>query len=363
MRRFAPLRRFGINALCAATLALACAGCDVQPADISVPGTGVSGPTYHLRIEFADVLNLPQGAKVIANGVRIGQLTHLTLVDPVAATPSAPARNGHVVADIDIRESVRLPVGTTAELRQETPLGDVHIALTEPTTPAPGRLAPEATIPLTDTTQSPPIEDILAQLSTFIGSGAVTDLQSIVRTTNGIFPADPRDTARISSTLGSDLTDLAEHQESIRAVVNGIEATVDDGLSQNTATLDPLLTPYGVQHTTDVIKAEVGVVFVLTSLGPVGPAASWLGPALGSFDGALRAVVPMLFGSHPLDTGSPSNFATLVDLIQNKLVPFFARGPKINMVGIDIAQPTPPPAQDEQTGRIIDTLRMIGAVR
>lgn len=330
-------------------MVLAAAGCDVQPADIPVPGVGVDGPTYPLRIEFADVLNLPQGAKVIANGVRVGQLRGVTVVNP------DPARSkGYVVADVDIRDSVRLPIGTTAELRQETPLGDVHIALTEPAAPAADRLRPGATIPLADTTQSPPIEDILAGLSTFVGSGAVSDVQDIVRKMNGIMPKDPRDTTRIASTLGADLTDLGANLDSVDHVLDGLQATVADGLGANTPYFDELLTPYGVQQTTASVNAQIGVILVLTALGPIGPASAWLGPLLRSVDGTARAVVPMLFGSHPFDTGSPSNMKKLVDLINNKIIPFADHGPKVDLVEMN---------PQEQTGRIVDSLRMIGVVR
>ncbi|WP_063713007.1 MlaD family protein [Nocardia jiangxiensis] len=365
-----PARRVAASALLAATLAVACGGCDFQPADIPVPGTGVGGPTYHLRIEFADVLNLPQGAKVIVDGVRVGRLTRVTLVDPVAAAPNRPAHKGYVIADVDISSAVRLPVGTTAEMQQETPLGDVHIELTEPaasrtgSTTSDAAIAPDATIPLTDTKQSPPIEDILARLSTFVGSGAITDIQAIVHKMNGILPRDPKETARIAATLGFDLGDLADHTNSIHEVVNGISSTVEDGLLKNTPTLDPLLTPEGVQHTTDVMNAEIGVIFVLTALGPMASTTKWLGPVVGSLDNSVHALVPMLFGAHPLDAGSPSNYAKLVDLIQNKLIPFVDRGPKLNMVGVSLG-PAPAAAMspDEQTGRIVDTLRMIGVVR
>lgn len=358
------LRRIGFSALTATVITVASTGCDVQPADIPIPGTGVGGPTYHLRIQFADVLNLPQGAKVVADGVRIGQLTGVTLVDPVAATATAPARQGYVIADVEIRDSVRLPVGTTAELRQATPLGDVHIALTEPPTTDAAPIPPDATIPLADTHQSPPIEDILAELATFVGSGAVHDIQDIVRTMNGVMPDDPRETARIADTLGSDLGDLAAHTDSIHDIVSGIQATVDEGMLNNLETWVPLLTPDGVKRTTDVMRAETGVIFVLTTLGPFAPSTAWLGPMLDSADSTLRAVVPMLFGSHPLDTSEPSNLSALLDLLQNKIIPFAERGPKVNLVGVDVTTPDGPRlSTGEQTDRIIDTLRMIGAVR
>ncbi|MQY25919.1 MlaD family protein [Nocardia aurantia] len=350
--------RRGPVAALAVAVALTAAGCDVRPADITVPGTGVRGPTYHLRIEFADVLNLPEGAKVIADGVRVGQLTGVTVVDP-----GPDAAKGRVVADVAIRRAVRLPVGTTAELRQETPLGDVHIALTTPDGAA-GALAPDATIPLSDTTGSPPIEDILARLATFIGSGAITDIQDIVRTMNGVLPQDPADTARIAGTLGADLTDLAAHTDSIHALVGGLRTTTEDGLLGNAPKFDELLTPYGVQHTTDAINTTITVIFVLTALGPLAPSLRWLGPMLSALDDTTRAVVPMLFGASVFDTGSPSNLAKLTDLVANRLVPFVDRGPKVNLVGVGSGDTTAAtPTSAEQTARVIDTLRMIGAVR
>ncbi|RDI54109.1 MlaD family protein [Nocardia mexicana] len=363
MRRLIVMsRRIGIPALLAVLLAVSSASCSFQPADITVPGTGVAGETYHLRIEFANVLNLPRGAKVIADGVRVGQLTRVTPVDPVVAERDRPGRPGYVIADVEILTSARLPVGTHAELRQETPLGDVHIALTAPGSAASGELRPGATIPLSDTSQSSPIEDILARLSVFVGSGALTDIQAIVRKMNGVLPQDPRDTARIAGTLGADFSDLADNQNSIHNLVAGLRSTVDDGLLRNAPAFDQLLTAEGVQHTTDSIETTIGVIFVLTALGPLAPAVQWLGPVLASLDGSVRAYVPMLFGSRPLDTGSPSNLNKLVDLIRDKLIPFAERGPKVNLVGVRSSAPTPL-SPDEQTGRVIDTLRMIGAVR
>ncbi|WP_255494926.1 MlaD family protein [Nocardia sp. GTS18] len=313
----------------------------------TLPGTGE--PTYRLRIEFASVLNLPQGAKVIADGVRVGKLSSVAL-----------SENGHATAEVEIDDTVRLPVGTTAELRQNTPLGDVHIALTEPRESTTGTLGPGATIPLADTARAPAIEDILATLSVFIGTGAVTDLQDIVTTMNGVLPADPRDTARLSETLGTDLSDLADHLDSVDAVLDGLGATLDDGVLDNAPVLAELLTPYGVTQTTDAINAQIGVIFVLTALGPVAPSAAWLGPLLGSLDATTAAVVPMLFGSRPLDTSSPSNLKTLVDLIHTKVLPFAQRGPKVDVVDIGV---TGAMGTDEQTARIVDLLRMIGAVR
>lgn len=343
--------------LLAAGTVLALAGCSFRPAELPVPGAGVDGPTYPLRIEFGNVLNLPTGAKVIADGVRIGELTGVTVVD---AGPGS-ARPGFVIADIAVRDAVRLPPGTRAELRQETPLGDVHIALTEPAAPAAGRLEPGATIPLADTTQPPLIEDILAALSVFIGSGAVTDIQDLVRTMNGVLPADPRDTARLAETVGADLTDLAANAGALDDVLHGLEAVVQQGVLDNAPVISELLTPYGVQQTTDAMNAQIGVIFVLTSLGPVGPSTAWLGPLLAALEDTVRAVVPVLFGAAPLDTTAPSNLKKLTDLLQTKVIPYTEHGPKLDLTTVTVGSSSLSP--EEQTGRIVDTLRMIGAVR
>ena len=354
-------RAIAALAVIVAVLVLAAAGRNFEPANIPVPGSSTD-QSYHLEIEFADVLNLPQGATVILGGVRVGKLTKVTVVDPLQRGGDG---KGHVVADVAIRNSVVLPRGTTAELRQETPLGDVHIALTEPTTATDVRLQPGDRIPLADTVASVPIEDILARMAVFFGSGAVNDFQSIVRRINGIMPPNPQDTARISGILGSDLNDLAAHTESIDTLLNGLDSLTHDGLLKNMPSLDVLLTPQGVEHTTTAINATIGVIFVLASLGPVGPATAWLGPMLKSTEGAARAVVPMLFGNHPFDQNSPSNMKKLIDLIEHKLIPYFDHGPKVDLVGVS-AGAAPAAASmspDEQTTRIVDTLRMIGAVR
>ncbi|MFE3794062.1 MlaD family protein [Nocardia tengchongensis] len=321
----------------------------------------MDGPTYRLHIEFANVLNLPPGAKVFADGVRVGQLTRLTLVDTAAAPSAGPARHGYVVADVAIRAAVHLPAETTAALRQETPLGDVHIALSVPPGASGRALDADATIPLAQTSQSQPIEDILSGLSTFVGSGAVGNVQHIVEKMNAIMPKDPGETARIAATLGADISNVGDNLDAVDTMLDGIRATVDRGMADNLPKLDELLTPYGAQHTIDTINAEIGVIFVLTALGPVAPSLQWLGPIMQSLDSTARAVVPMLFGSHPLDTDSPSNLKKAVDLIQNKIIPFVEHGPKVNVAGIS-AQPSAMPA-DAQTARILDTLRMIGVVR
>ncbi|MGW6422276.1 MlaD family protein [Nocardia sp. NPDC055053] len=366
MRTFTTYRaRPGIRVALAAVLVSIATGCGFQPADVPIPGSGPGGSTYRLHVEFADILNLPQGAPVIADGVKVGRLTGLRIVDPAPVVDGRSGRPGHVVADLAILDSVRLSSGTRAGLRQDTPLGAVYIALTAPVGATPNRLASDATIPLADTDPAPPIEDILAGLSTFVNGGAITDIQHIVGRINAILPRDTTETARVASDLGADLTDLAGHLDSVDTMLNGMQATIDEGILHNATAIGELLTPYGVQHTTDGVNASIEVLYMLTALDPIADNVVWLAPLLNSLDGAAQAVVPMLFGGHPLDAGSRSNLVKLTDLIQHKVIPFAERGPKVDIIDLTVATESADTtsSRSAQTDRILDTLRMIGVLR
>ena len=99
-----------------------------QPA-ASGPGTGSGG--YTLTAVFSNALNLPMNAKVKLAGADVGQLESMV------------ARNYTAVTTLRIRDGVRLPRGSTAELRTATPLGDVFVALKPPAAGDLGRAAVE----------------------------------------------------------------------------------------------------------------------------------------------------------------------------------------------------------------------------
>ncbi|MEV6071392.1 MlaD family protein [Nocardia sp. NPDC052001] len=345
-------------AACALTAALAVSGCGFDPAAIPVPGTTVSGDTYVLHIQFPDVLNLPPGAKVTADGVPVGNLESIKIVT-AAQDPGAP-RQGYVLATVKIEGSVRLPSSTTAQLRQTTPLGDVQIALTTTTGTTGATLAPDATIPLADTRPATQIEDTLAGLATAAGSGAITSFQDVVRQANRVFADDPARTAQVFGVVGNDLMDVGNRLDSVDALLDGLHANLSS-LDADRDILDRLLTDYGVQHTTAAVNSVVQLVYVFSDLGPVARSAAWLGPLVGALDAQTTALVPALFGARPLDTNSPSNLKKLVDLMATKLIPFVEHGPKVDIVSATVSPSGAAPA--DQTGHIIDALRMIGAVR
>ena len=112
------------RALCAVlavALPLSSAGCATSGlASLPLPHPGEGPGGYTLTAVFANALNLPAFAKVRLAGADVGQLETLQ------------ARDYTAVATLRIRDGVRLPEGTTVELRSATPLGDVFIAVKPP---------------------------------------------------------------------------------------------------------------------------------------------------------------------------------------------------------------------------------------
>lgn len=342
----------------ALTTVLSAAGCGFDPASVPVPGAGVAGPTYAIHIEFADVLNLPARAKVMANGTQVGAVTGVHVVDPASGAGSG----GYVVVDAEIQRSVALPDKTVAQLRQDTVLGDIHVELSTPSDGFATPLPAGGTIPRAQTAPATQVEDILTGIATFVQGGAITRFQDIVNRLNAVLPPDPADTARISQNVGANAMDLAAHLDAADALLNGLtaDATVVDGMAPQTA---ELLTDPAVRQISDAVTSIVGVVGVLGALGGVAHSLVWLGPLVRSGDAAARAFVPLAFTARPLDLNAPSNLNALVALLRDRVIPFVERGPKVNVTGLEVEGAPVAMSTDDQVDSIIRTLRMIGAVR
>ncbi|MGV9821774.1 MlaD family protein [Nocardia xishanensis] len=346
----------------AVAAALLLSGCGFDPAQVPVPGATVSGPTYQVRIELANALNLPARAKVVANGAQIGSLREVRVVDP---TPEQP---GRVEAVVEIAEAVRLPVSTTVQLRQNTILGDIYIGLTTPTGDFDRVIAPGGTIPLARTRPALQVEDLLAGMSTFVGGGALQQMQAIVDRVNATLPQQPAETARIFDVLGRDVSDVAADMAVVDRFLDTIQRDLDVAL-RNPRELDALLSERGAVEIPADATSLVLTLGVVGGLGIVGHAIAWLAPLLEAGDEAAKALVPLLFADRPLDLSAPSNLNRVVSLLRDKIIPFVERGPKLNVgtvfvEGTGTAEGAPTPvAADEQVQRIIATLRMIGVVR
>lgn len=151
---------------------LAFTGCSTTLGDLPLPGTGVSGETIVIRAEFADALNLAQGATVKINGVNSGKVQEIDADDFAAR------------AELLVKTDARLREGATARLRYTTPLGELFVDVNNPATGT--VLADGALLGLSSTSTAPTIEDTLAQASLLINGGGLDQLQTITEELNTV---------------------------------------------------------------------------------------------------------------------------------------------------------------------------------
>ncbi|MEV6275233.1 MlaD family protein [Nocardia sp. NPDC051832] len=342
----------GTALLVAATLP---AGCGFNPATVPMPGASVSGDSYDVHIRFASALNLPAQAKVVANGAKVGTLRSMSVVDPSASGP------GGIDAVVRISSSVRLPRSTTVQLRQNTILGDIFIGLTTPLDDTGDTIAPGGTIPQTQTKPALQVEDLLVGMSAFVGGGAMHQVQEIINQTNATLPAQQSETARVFDRLGSNIEDLGANQHVLDAALAAFRKDLD-AVMDNPRELAALLSERGAVDIPADVQALVNTLGIVGSLGGIAESLLWLTPMLYAGDAAAKAFVPLLFGDSPLDLTAPSNMNRLIALLRDKIVPYVAQGPKLNISRVEVAGASGPP-REEQVEAMVRALRMIGVVR
>lgn len=158
--------------------ALLMTGCAAGLDSVPLPSPGSGGPTYELNAVFSDALNLPSKAKVRLYGADIGEVTSIEAQDFTAKV------------SMRIRRDVPLPVGSTAELRSATPLGDVFLQIRPPSREDGGPvLRGGDTIPLASTAAAPTVEELLNSLAMLVNGGAIraltTDINGAGRVVGG----------------------------------------------------------------------------------------------------------------------------------------------------------------------------------
>ncbi len=146
------------------------AGCGPGLKDVPLPGTGVSGDTITVRADFAEALNLAEGATVRVNGVDSGKVQDVAVKD------------FHAQAEMLVKADAELREGATARLRYTTPLGELFVDITNP---AKGTALEDGdALALADTSTAPTVEDALAQASLLVNGGGLEQLQTVTEELN-----------------------------------------------------------------------------------------------------------------------------------------------------------------------------------
>ncbi len=225
-------RRLGWLVVLAAMAIVAVPSCSALNVN-ALPQPGASySDGYDVVIEFANVLNLPDRAKVTLDGVKVGTVTRETLM------------NDRVDVTLRIGSGVSVPSNAHGGLEQASVLGDIYVALESPPAgKAAPALAPGSRLRLTHTTSPPQLEDTLARLATFATSGSIQRIQNTIIHLNRITP--PTDEVhRLTSRVASDLSDLSAHIDQDDQLLNDATQT-SEVLKDSIPSLKLMLSPKG----------------------------------------------------------------------------------------------------------------------
>ncbi|WP_067671524.1 MlaD family protein [Nocardia miyunensis] len=325
----------GAAALCCCVMVTSTA-CSLGPNDLPSV-TGGIGKSYDLTVQFASVMNLPAGADVMMDGLRVG------VVKSVDVSP-----NKDVTVAVQIKAGTHVPADASAIIRQDTLLGDTYLALDHDstTTAATQFLQSGGTIPASRTTSPPQLEDTMAVLAYFVNGCSIQKVEDAMTRINRVMPNLP-DVHTMASVVARDLHDLSQNTVQIDRMLNGATETGAAIDAKNPA-LAEVFSQKGARYWYLLAKDIVGyVATVLPSIGSIFHGGAWLIPLLDSLANA---------GGEMRDIYDVTSSDKLTNFLRNTVAPF-VKDPSVNIRSVQAAN------GDQVIGDVENVLRMLGAVK
>lgn len=212
-----------------ATTTLITSGCGgLGSLPLPAPGMGAGG--YQLTAEFDNALNLPAHAKVKLAGADVGQLDSMV------------ARNYKALTTLRIMNGVQIPVGSTAELRSATPLGDVFVAIKPPAQLSSNPPLLKNGDKIEKTEAAATVESVLGSAALLVNGGAVQNFTDFV---NGA--------GKATGNEGEAFGNLISQTNDLLGKLNARSGDIEAALTQ-TATLGDRLAAKN-QELTEVLEA------------------------------------------------------------------------------------------------------------
>lgn len=242
------------------------------------PGNSYRGG-YDIVIEFANVLNLPDRAKVVMDGTTVGIVSNVAL------------QTHRVDVTARINPAVMVPSDIHAALEQATVLGDIYVALQRPQTgrTAATRLHPGDRIPLARTASPQELEDTIANLANFVSSGSIQRIQNTIIGINRITPAGDGAVQKIASQVAADLSGLSDNMNLVDEWFNGVSGTVDV-MHRRLQSLHYIVSPDGMRAFDHILDIMGAIGTLLPSVGSIYSNGYWLLPLLHSLRDAAGAL-------------------------------------------------------------------------
>ncbi|MFZ2511271.1 MAG: MlaD family protein [Gordonia sp. (in: high G+C Gram-positive bacteria)] len=331
------LGRPAAGILAVVVLVFGISGCSISPNDFPSVRGGVAAD-YVITAQFENVMNLPSGADVVMNGIRVGEVQSLR------------AHEDRVDVRLGLGDGTRVPAGAGAVIRQNTLLGDTYIALTpDPDSGENGSfIAPDGIISVERTLAPPQLEDTIAVLAHFVNGGSIGKLQDTMATLNDVVPP-PRELRALSSTLAVDLRDLARNTTSIDRFLNGLSASAES-VAGNADEWQPMFSAEGLEYWDAVANQVIShISTLLPSVGTIFSGGLWLSPM-------LESLTETLWLARGDEQSVPTAATRLNNFLRTTLLPW-SESPSVDIVSLSS------PAGDQLVDDAETILRMLGAVR
>ncbi|WP_405164364.1 MCE family protein [Nocardia sp. NBC_01499] len=188
-------------------------GCGLTVDKLPLPKPGVSGDTYTVHAVFENALNLPDQAKVKIGGSDVGVVSNIK------------TKNFQAILDLTISKDVELPEGSTAELRQGTPLGDVFVAVSKPKTqPGANMLHNGDTLGLDKTSAGATVEQLLISISMLFNGGGVASLSKLTSELDSIVGGRGGQLSHLITEMTGVVGSLNDNSKKVDGVLNEFSA-------------------------------------------------------------------------------------------------------------------------------------------
>ena len=221
------MKRAAVLAAPVALVAVLASGCGPSMSDLPLPGSGVSGDTVEVKVQFDEALNLARGAQVRVNGVSSGKVREVT------------TRDFKAIAVLDVRTSAKVRSTATARLRYTTPLGELFVDVSNPS--AGPLLRDGATLPEDQASTAPTVEDALASASLLVNGGGLNQLQTVTEELNAALGGREDSVRDLMDRANTFLTQANATTDDIGRALDAL-ATVSTVLKANQATIRAAMT-------------------------------------------------------------------------------------------------------------------------
>jgi phospholipid/cholesterol/gamma-HCH transport system substrate-binding protein len=199
-------------------------------ASLPLPGrVGVGKDSYTVTVHLARADAMSDNAAVRVSDVIVGTVTALRV------------EQGHAVATVHLPRSVVLPANVTATIGQSSLLGSKHLELAAPTAEEPsGRLTDGSVIPLSHTSQLPPVEQVLSALSLLLNGGGIAQIKTITTELDRALSGHQQSWRSALDQLTLFTTTLNSQRADINAALDGLNR-LSGNLARDNTTLSNAL--------------------------------------------------------------------------------------------------------------------------